>query len=64
MFFLEKIWLIPLLPAIGATLMFFFGRKLQKQTVSIVCVGTIALAFVSPCGSTCTPIPEASRSRK
>ena len=51
MFFLEKIWLIPLLPAIGATLMFFFGRKLKKQTVSIVCVGTIALAFVMSCGA-------------
>src|SRR6201993_5143786 len=51
MFFLEKIWLIPLLPAIGATLMFFFGRKLRKQTVSIVCVGTIALAFVLSCGA-------------
>jgi NADH-quinone oxidoreductase subunit L len=51
MFFLEKIWLVPLLPAIGATLMFFFGRKLKKQTVSIVCVGTIALAFVMSCGA-------------
>src|SRR5579862_3854620 len=51
MFFLEKIWLVPLLPAIGATLMFFFGRKLKKQTVSIVCVGTIALAFVMSSGA-------------
>jgi NADH-quinone oxidoreductase subunit L len=49
MLFLEKIWLIPLLPAFGATLMFFFGRKLKKQTVSIVCVGTIALAFILSC---------------
>jgi hypothetical protein len=30
MFFLSHIWLIPLLPAFGATIMFFFGRKLQK----------------------------------
>src|ERR1700757_2401894 len=51
MLFLDKIWLIPLLPAFGATLMFFFGRKLRKQTVSIVCVGTIALAFVLSCGA-------------
>jgi NADH-quinone oxidoreductase subunit L len=49
--FLDKIWLIPLLPAFGATLMFFFGRKLRKQTVSIVCVGTIALAFILSCGA-------------
>ncbi len=51
MFFLDKIWLIPLLPAIGATLMFFFGKKLRKQTVSAVCVGAVALAFVMSCGA-------------
>src|SRR5438552_8874895 len=51
MFFLNQIWLIPLLPAIGATLMFFFGKKLQKQTVSAVCVGAVGLAFVMSCGA-------------
>ncbi len=51
MFFLDYIWLIPLLPAFGATLMFFFGKKLQKRTVSAVCVGTVALAFVMSCGA-------------
>jgi NADH-quinone oxidoreductase subunit L len=51
MFFLSHIWLIPLLPAFGATLMFFFGRRLQKATVSAVCVGTIALAFLMACGA-------------
>ena len=49
--FLSHIWLIPLLPAIGATLMFFFGRKLQKQTVSAVCVGVVVLAFIMACGA-------------
>src|ERR1700741_45441 len=51
MFFLNQIWIIPLLPAIGATLMFFFGKKLQMQTVSAVCVGAVALAFVMSCGA-------------
>ena len=51
MLFLENIWLIPLLPAVGAAIMFFFGRKLQKQTVSAVCVGTIVLAFLMACGA-------------
>src|ERR1700681_4142313 len=46
MFFLDYIWLVPLLPAFGAAIMFFFGRKLQKATVSAVCVGAVALAFV------------------
>jgi NADH-quinone oxidoreductase subunit L len=49
--FLSHIWLIPLLPAFGATVMFFFGRKLQKATVSAVCVGTIMLAFLMACGA-------------
>ncbi len=51
MFFLSHIWLIPLLPAFGAAIMFFFGRKLQKATVSAVCVGTIVLAFIMACGA-------------
>jgi NADH-quinone oxidoreductase subunit L len=50
MFFLDHIGLIPLLPALGATLMFFFGRKLQKATVSAVCVGVVVLAFIFACG--------------
>jgi NADH-quinone oxidoreductase subunit L len=29
MFFLKHIWIIPLLPAFGAAMMFFFGRKLS-----------------------------------
>jgi NADH-quinone oxidoreductase subunit L len=51
MLFLSHIWLIPLLPAFGAAVMFFFGRRLQKATVSAVCVGTIVLAFVMACGA-------------
>jgi NADH-quinone oxidoreductase subunit L len=49
--FLSHIWLIPLLPAFGAAIMFFFGKKLQKATVSAVCVGSIVLAFVMACGA-------------
>ncbi len=47
--FLTHIWLIPLLPAMGAVLMFFFGRRLQKATVGAVCVGAVVLAFVMAC---------------
>jgi len=49
--FLDHIWLIPLLPAVGAALMFFFGRRLQKSTVSAVCVGSVVLAFLMACGA-------------
>jgi NADH-quinone oxidoreductase subunit L len=51
MLFLDHIYLIPLLPALGAVLMFFFGRKLQKATVSTVCVGSVVLAFLMACGA-------------
>ena len=51
MFFLDHIYLIPLLPAFGAAIMFFFGRKLQKKTVNAVCVGAVGLAFVFACGA-------------
>jgi NADH-quinone oxidoreductase subunit L len=51
MLFLEYIYLIPLFPALGAALMFFFGRKLQKTTVSAVCVGSVVLAFLMSCGA-------------
>ena len=46
MFFLENIWIVPLIPAAGAALMLFFGRKLPKQLVNTLCVGAVALAFV------------------
>ncbi len=49
MYFLDHIWLIPLLPAIGAACMFFFGRKLSKSAVSGVCVGMVVLAFAWAC---------------
>ena len=51
MFFLSHIWLIPLLPAFGAAMMFFFGRKLQKSAVSAVCVGAVVVAFIFACGT-------------
>jgi NADH-quinone oxidoreductase subunit L len=49
MFFLDHIWLIPLFPAIGATVMFFFGRRMSKQAVNVVCVGAVALTFIWAC---------------
>src|SRR5271169_591884 len=49
MFFLNHIWVIPLLPALGAALMFFFGRKLSKSAVNFFCVGAVVVAFVFSC---------------
>src|SRR5919108_3046277 len=39
------------LGAFGATVMFFFGRKLQKQAVDAICVGVVVLAFLLACGA-------------
>jgi NADH-quinone oxidoreductase subunit L len=50
MFFLNHIYLVPLFPAAGAVIMFFFGRKLQKSAVSAVCVGAVVLAFIMAVG--------------
>src|SRR6267378_3344425 len=47
--FLNHIWLVPLFPAFGAAIMFFFGRKLQKATVNAVCVGAVVVAFLFSC---------------
>jgi len=47
--FLSRIWLIPLFPAAGAAIMFFFGRRMQKAAVSAVCVGAVVVAFAFAC---------------
>jgi NADH-quinone oxidoreductase subunit L len=49
MFFLEQIWVIPLLPIFSAGVMFFFGRKLDKKAVNAFCVGTVVVAFAWSC---------------
>jgi len=49
MLFLDHIYLIPLFPAFGAAIMFFFGRRLSKQAVSAVCVGAVVVAFLFAC---------------
>ena len=49
MFFLDHIWIIPLLPISSAAIMFFFGRKLEKKWVSAFCVGTVVVAFSWAC---------------
>ncbi len=51
MFFLDHIWIIPLLPMIGAASMFFFGRRVSKTAVNTICVGMVVLAFVMACGA-------------
>src|SRR5438067_6369258 len=42
---LERIWLIPVLPAAGALVQLLFGRKLSNRAVSLVSVGLPGLSF-------------------
>jgi NADH-quinone oxidoreductase subunit L len=51
MLFLNHIYLIPLFPAFGAVMMFFFGRRMQKAAVDVVCVGAVVVAFLFACGA-------------
>jgi NADH-quinone oxidoreductase subunit L len=46
MFFLDHIWLVPLLPALGAVIQFFWGRRLSNRAVSAVSVGLPGLSLV------------------
>ena len=46
MHFLENIWLIPMLPLLGAAIQLFFGRKSSNKAVSAVSVGLPGLSFL------------------
>ncbi len=62
MSFLELSWLVPLFPALGALLMLFFGRALertrqgeakahQRAVISVLCPGLVAVSFVFALGA-------------
>ena len=44
--FLDTIWLIPVLPVLGALIQLLVGRRLSNKAVSAVCVGLPGLSFV------------------
>jgi NADH-quinone oxidoreductase subunit L len=46
MAFLDRIWLVPLLPAAGALTQLLIGRRLSNRAVSVVSVGLPAVSFV------------------
>jgi NADH-quinone oxidoreductase subunit L len=50
MIFLDHIWLIPFLPALGALIQLLFGRKLPKSAVSAVSVGLPGISLVWAAG--------------
>jgi len=50
-FFLDRIWLIPMFPLITAAAMFFFGRRLKNNVVSMLCAGSVFLSFLFAVGA-------------
>ncbi len=48
---LDHIWLIPLLPALGAFIQLLFGRRLSKSAVSAVSVGLPGISLIWAVGS-------------
>ena len=46
MMFLEHIWLIPLLPALGALIQLLWGRRLTNRAVSWISVGLPGVSFL------------------
>src|SRR5215469_126267 len=50
-YFLAHLWLIPFFPLLGAAVMFFIGRRLSKEAVNLVGVGSVFLSFVHALGA-------------
>jgi NADH-quinone oxidoreductase subunit L len=50
-YFLDHIWIIPLFPALTAVTMLLFGRRLSKNLVSALCVGSVFVSFVFSAGA-------------
>ncbi len=50
-YFLDHLWLIPLFPLATAALMLFFGKRLPKIGVSVLCVGSVGLSFIYGVGA-------------
>ncbi len=50
-YFLGHLWLIPLFPLATAALMLFFGKRLPKIGVSVLCVGSVGLSFIYAVGA-------------
>ena len=46
MFFLDHIWLVPVLPVLGGFIQLMWGRKLSNKAVSVISVGLPGVTFL------------------
>ena len=49
--FLDLLWLIPVLPLVGAAINGFFGKRLPKGTIGIIGAGTVLVSFLISVGA-------------
>src|SRR5215470_6582257 len=49
--FFSWLWLIPVLPLVGAALIGFFGKRLPKNLIGIVGAGTVLFSFLISVGA-------------
>jgi NADH-quinone oxidoreductase subunit L len=63
MSFLHLIWLIPLLPALGALINGLLGKRMSKRTIDLVACGLVGLAFLLSLAAVLqlTGLPERER---
>ena len=50
-YFLDHIWLIPMFPLLTAAAMLFYGRRLQKKIIDLLCVGSVGVSFLFSLGA-------------
>ena len=50
-FFLEHTGWIPMFPLLTAAVMLFFGRKLEKGVINILCAGSVFISFIFAVGA-------------
>src|SRR5262245_28162770 len=49
--FLDLIWLIPLLPAIGFVINGLIGKRLPKTAIAVIACGVVLLSFIISAGA-------------
>src|SRR5215510_1780920 len=49
--FLDLIWLIPLIPAIGFVINGLFGKRLPKSAIGVIAAGAVLLSFILSAGA-------------
>ena len=63
MFVLTHLWIIPLLPLLGAAVNGIFGRRWPRSTINGVALGSTGLSFLAVARSSCASSSRSARRR-